>query len=88
MGLERGGSKKLLDQISHIHGHLFYGGVVEGLDVPQRALVIFCHHVNSHSLPAKTASSSNPENITDVYKNKTDNNQVCVHICRASQDGS
>lgn len=65
MGLERGGSKKLLDQVGHIHGHLFDGGVVEGLDVPQCALVIFGHHVNSHTLPAKAASSSNPDNITE-----------------------
>ncbi len=61
----RRGSNKSLDQVSHIHGHLFYGSIVEGLDVPQSTLVIFCHHVDGYTFPAKTASSANPKSIKD-----------------------
>lgn len=65
--MERGGVSRsqALDQVSHIHRHLFYGGVVEGLDVPQGPLVVFRHHVDGHTLPAKTASSTNPAISTD-----------------------
>lgn len=58
----------LLDKISHIHGHLLNGGVVECLNVPQGSLVILCDHVNGYSLPAKTATSTDPDN--KMYTNK------------------
>lgn len=50
-----------LEKISHIHWHLLNGGVVEGLDVPQDALVVVSHHVDSDSLSAKTTTTANPD---------------------------
>lgn len=49
------------DQVGHIHGHLLHSCVVEGLNVPERALVILSHHVDSDTLSAETATTSNPK---------------------------
>lgn len=49
------------DQVSHIHGHLLHGGVVESLNVPERALVILSHHVDGDTLSAKTSTTPNPK---------------------------
>lgn len=57
----------LLDKISHIHGHLLNGGVVECLNVPQGSLVILSHHVDGYSLSAKTATSTNPDRRYKKY---------------------
>lgn len=51
------------DQVGHIHGHLLHSGVVEGLNVPERALVILSHHVDSNTLSAKTATTPNPKTV-------------------------
>lgn len=51
----------LLDKISHIHGHLLHGGVVECLNVPQGSLVILSHHVDGYALSAKTTTPTNPD---------------------------
>lgn len=50
-----------LDEVSHVHGHLLNSGVVECLDVPQRALVLLSNHVDGNSLAAKTTPSTNPD---------------------------
>ena len=49
-----------LDEVGNVHGHLLDGGVVEGLDVPQGALVVLRHHVDGHTLPTKATSAPNP----------------------------
>lgn len=59
-GRDREG-RNILDQVSHVHGHLLNSGVVEGLNVTQRTLVLLRHHVDGHTLPAKPTSSTNPE---------------------------
>lgn len=51
----------LLDEVSHIHGHLLNGGVVERLNVPQGSPVIISHHVDGYSLSAKTTTPTNPD---------------------------
>lgn len=59
-----------LDKISHIHGHLLNGGVVECLNVPQDPLVILSHHVDGYSLPAKTATPTNPDGRQKISLSK------------------
>lgn len=56
------------DEVSHVHGHLLHGCVVEGLDVTQGALVILSHHVDSHALPAETPASTNPAQEGEAVK--------------------
>lgn len=55
------GVGNVLDQVSHIHGHLLHSGVVEGLNVPERSLVIFSHHVDGNTFSAEAATTSNPK---------------------------
>lgn len=50
-----------LQQISDVHGHLLDGGVVELLDVVQRADVIGGDKVDGDTLSAKTTAAPNPE---------------------------
>lgn len=69
-----------LDKISNIHGHLLNGGVVECLNVPQDPLVLVSHHVNGYSLPAKTATPTNPERRQTAAWGKC----VLIHVI---QDG-
>lgn len=64
----------LLDKIGHVHGHLFHGGVVECLNVPQCSLVILGYHVNGYSLSAETTSP------TDPVKNKRDHRHCRYHL--------
>lgn len=52
-----------LDQVSHVHGHLLHGGVVEALDVAKCAFVVFSHHVDGHPFSAETPPSANPVNV-------------------------
>lgn len=59
-GRAPGAGCSTLDQVSHIHGHLFYCGVVERLNVPECALVLLSHHVDGNTLSAETASSPDP----------------------------
>lgn len=58
---EAGKKKKsgVLDQISNVHGHFLHSGVVEGLNVPERALVILSDHVDSDTLSAETTTTTN-----------------------------
>ena len=51
------------DDVSNIEGHFLNGGVVEGLDVSKSPLVLFCHHVNSHTLTAETSAMTNSVDI-------------------------
>lgn len=74
-----------LDQVSHIHGHLFHGGIVEGLDVPECALIIFSHHVDRNTLPSKTATSANPENnLSQNLRNEPE----ALHLIRQNNLGT
>ena len=49
-----------LDQIGDVHRHFVDLGVVELLDVFQRAPVRVSNEVDSYALPTETASSSDP----------------------------
>lgn len=55
------------DQISNVHGHFLNSSIVEGLNVSERALVIFGDHVDSDALSAKAAATSNTTQINDCY---------------------
>lgn len=56
----------VLDQISNVHGHFLNSSIVEGLNVSERALVIFGDHIDSDALSAKTAATSNTTQRTKV----------------------
>jgi hypothetical protein len=60
-----------LDQIGDVHRHLVDLGVVELLDVFQRAPVRVGDEVDSNSLPTETSTPSNPENENDGDKLST-----------------
>lgn len=53
----------LSDEVSNIEGHFLNGGVVEGLNVSKSPLVFFRHHVNSHTLTAKTSTTTDSVDI-------------------------
>lgn len=55
------------DQISNVHGHFLNSSIVEGLNVSERALVIFGDHVDSDALSAKAAATSNTTQINKRY---------------------
>lgn len=54
-----------LDEVSHIHGHLFHGGVVECFNIPQGSFVVLSHHVDGYSFPAKATATTNPDPRTN-----------------------
>ena len=58
------------DDVSNIEGHFLNGGVVEGLDVSKSPLVLFCHHVNSHTLTAETSTTTNSGTSEDKENRK------------------
>lgn len=53
-----------LNEVGHVIGHFRDGGMVEVLDVLQRALVRFRYEVDGDSFTAEPAASSNPERVT------------------------
>lgn len=57
----------VLDKVSNVQGHFLHGCIVEGLDVAEGTLVIFCDHVDSDTLSAKTATTSNSTQIKHCY---------------------
>lgn len=54
-------SSQSLNQISHIHRHLLNSSIVKSLDIPKNPLVFFSNKVNSDSFPAKTTTTTNPD---------------------------
>lgn len=48
-----------LHEIGHVGGHLLDLGVVERLNVVQRALVVLGDEVDGHSLATETTTASN-----------------------------
>lgn len=50
-----------LQQVSDVHGHLLNGGVVELLNVMQRADVFSGHKVDGHTLATKATTTPNSE---------------------------
>jgi hypothetical protein len=46
-------------QICHVHGHLFDGGVVELFNVVQCTYVVLSHKVDGNALTAKTTATTN-----------------------------
>eukprot|EP00953_Heterococcus_sp_UTEX-ZZ885_P025491 13864-Heterococcus_DN1.PRE.3 len=52
-----------LDEVRHVHGHLFDLGVVEGLDVAQVAHICLRDEVDGHTLAAKPAAAANPVDV-------------------------
>lgn len=60
-GVEAIKTKKKLDEICHIHGHLINLRVVKLLNVFQHALVFTCNEVDGNSLTTKSTSTTNPE---------------------------
>ncbi len=59
----------VLDEISNVHWHFLHGCIVEGLDVSECTLVIFSDHVDSDTLSAKTATTSNSIQIKHLLHN-------------------
>lgn len=51
-----------LNQISHVHGHLFNGGPVVFLNVLENSGVVGGHEVDSHTLSTEATASANPGN--------------------------
>ena len=49
-----------LDEVGNVHRHLVNLRVVKLLNVLEVPLVVVCHKVDSHSLPAETAAATNP----------------------------
>ncbi len=49
-----------LNQVGHVHGHLVNPGVVELLNVVQRALVLLSDKVDGDSLTAESSASTDP----------------------------
>lgn len=55
-----------LNQISHIHGHLFNRGTVMLFNVLENSGVVSSNEVNSYTLSTKSSTSTNPALDTSV----------------------
>lgn len=76
-GRDEVAGQPLSDEVSNIEGHLLNGGVVEGLNVPESPLVFFCHHINSHTLAAKTSTPTDSGKEGHLRTWQTENKFQC-----------
>lgn len=51
----------VLDEVSHVLGHLLDHRVVKLLNVFKSALILGCHKVDGNTLPTETTTSTDPE---------------------------
>ena len=52
-----------LEQIGNIHGHLLNGGVVEGLNVHKRSLVLLSHEVDGSTLTSESTTATDTMDV-------------------------